>query len=69
LGLPGLVDEKSAEQPRTGADAGTEPGISADRTDNSAAAGANGGPGQCTLLSGIHIGASNDRQSNGYEQQ
>jgi hypothetical protein len=40
LGLPGPIDEQSAEQARTGADAGVEPGIAADRANYRAAAGA-----------------------------
>jgi hypothetical protein len=69
LGLPGPIDEQSAEQARTGADAGAEPGIAADRTNDCAAAGADDRAGQRALLGRGHIGTSGDRQSDGREQQ
>jgi hypothetical protein len=69
LGLPGLIDEKPAEQARTGADAGAEPGIAGDRANYRAAAGADGRAGQRALLGRGHIGTSSDRQSDGREQQ
>jgi hypothetical protein len=69
LGLPGLIDEKPAEQTRTGADAGAEPGIPGDRANYRAAAGADGRAGQRALLGRGHIGTGSDRQSDGREQQ
>jgi hypothetical protein len=69
LGLPGLIDEKPAEQTRTGADAGAEPGIAGDRANYCTAAGADGCAGQRALLGRGHVGASSDRQSEGREQQ
>src|SRR5262249_54355354 len=69
LGLPGPIDEQSAEQARSSADAGAEPGIAADRANYRAAPGADGGAGPCALLGRGHIGTSSDRQSDGREQQ
>jgi hypothetical protein len=68
LGLPGLIEEESAEQTRTGADAGAEPGIAGDRANGRAAAGADGRAGQRALLGRGHVGTSGDRQSEGREQ-
>jgi hypothetical protein len=69
LGLTGPIDEKPAEQARTGADAGAEPGIAADRANYRAAAGPDGRAGQRALLGWGHIGASSDRQRESREQQ
>ena len=49
LGLPGLIEEEPAEQARTGAGSRSEPGISADRANYRAAAGADGRAGQRAL--------------------
>jgi hypothetical protein len=69
LSLPRPIDKQSAEQARTGADAGAEPGITGDRAYCGAAAGADSRAGQCALLGRGHIGTSGDRQSDGREQQ
>ena len=69
LGLLGLIEEKPAEQARSGPGSRSEPGIAADRAKYRAAAGADGRAGQRALLSRGHIGASGDRQSEGREQQ
>jgi hypothetical protein len=69
LGLLGLIEEKPAEQARSGPGSRSEPGIAADRAKYRAAAGANGRAGQRALLRRGHIGASGDRQSEGREQQ
>src|SRR6516165_3005526 len=66
LGLLGLIEEKPAEQARSGPGSRSEPGIAADRAKYRAAAGR---AGQRALLSRGHIGASGDRQSEGREQQ
>ena len=42
LGLPGPVNEESAEQARTGADAGAEPGVARHCANYRTAAGADG---------------------------
>src|SRR5436305_375356 len=42
LGLPRPVDEQPAEQARTGADAGAEPGVARHRANYRTAAGADG---------------------------
>jgi len=69
LSLPGPIDKQSAEQARTGADAGAEPGIAADRANYRAAAGADGRTGQRALLGRGHICTRSDRQSDDREQQ
>jgi hypothetical protein len=69
LSLPGTIDKQSAEQARTGADAGAEPGIAADRANYRAAAGADGRTGQRALLGRGHICTRSDRQSEDREQQ
>ena len=46
LGLPGLIEEKPAEQARSGPGGRTEPGVPADRAKHRAAAGADGRAGQ-----------------------
>jgi hypothetical protein len=67
--LPGLIEEKPAEQAHTGAGSRSEPGIPADRAKYRAAAGADGRAGQCALLGRGHVGASSDWQGEGREQQ
>jgi len=42
LGLPRPIDEQPAEQARTGADAGAEPGVAGHRANYRTAAGADG---------------------------
>ena len=69
LGLPGLIEEKPAEQARTGAGSRSEPGIATDRAKYRAAAGADGRAGQRALLGRGHVGTSCDRQNGGREQQ
>jgi hypothetical protein len=69
LGLPGLIEEKPAEQARSRPSGGTEPRVPADRAEYRTAAGADGRAGQCTLLGRGHIGASGDRQSDSREHQ
>ena len=49
LGLPGPIDEKPAEQARTGADAGAEPGVARHRANYRTAAGADGQLNICNL--------------------
>src|SRR5215510_1320756 len=62
LGLPGLIDQQSAEQTCPRADSGAEPRVARNRTDCRTAAGADGRAGQGSLLGGSHIGASSRRQ-------
>ena len=50
LGMPGLIEEKPAEQARAGAGSRSEPGIAADRANYGAAAGADRRAGQRALL-------------------
>jgi hypothetical protein len=69
LGLPGLIEEKPAEQAGSCASGGTEPGITADRAEYRAAAGADGRAGQRALLGRGHVGTRSGRQSDGREQQ
>jgi hypothetical protein len=69
LRLPGPIDEQSPEQARSGADAGAEPGIAANRANYRATPSADGGAGQCALLGRGHIGTSSDGLSDGREQQ
>jgi hypothetical protein len=69
LSLPGPIDKQSAEQARTGADTGAEPGIATDRANYRAAAGADGRAGQRALLGWGHIGACSGRKRDGREQQ
>jgi hypothetical protein len=69
LGLPGLIEEKPAEQARSCPGCRTEPRVPADRAKYGAAAGADGRAGQRALLGRGHIGTSSDRQSDGREQQ
>jgi hypothetical protein len=67
LGLPGLIEEKPAEQARAGAGSRSEPGIAADRANYGAAAGADRRAGQRALLGRGHVGASSDGQGEGRE--
>jgi hypothetical protein len=69
LGLPGLIEEKPAEQARSRPGSRTEPRVSTDRAKYGAAAGADGRAGQRALLGRGHVGTSTNRQSNGREQQ
>jgi hypothetical protein len=69
LGLPGLIEEKPAEQARSRPGSRTEPRVPTDRAKYGAAAGADGRAGQRALLGRGHIGASGDRQSDGREHQ
>ena len=69
LGLPGLIEEKPAEQARSRPGSRTEPRVPADRAKYRAAAGADGRAGQRALLGRGHVGTSTNRQSNGREQQ
>ena len=67
LGLPGAINEKSADQPCSRPGDSSEPGIPADGANHRAAARADGRAGQRPLLSWGHIGASSERQSDGRE--
>ena len=58
-----LIDEQPAEQARTGADAGAEPGVARHRTNYRTAAGADGRAANRALLSWCHVGAGNQWQS------
>jgi hypothetical protein len=69
LGLPGSINEKPANQPSARPGGRTEPGIPADGAKNSADAGARSSAGKRALLRRGHIGASNERHSDGREQQ
>ena len=69
LGLPGLIEEKPAEQARTGPRSRTEPRVPADRAKYGAAARADGRAGQRALLGRGHVGTSGDRQSDDREHQ
>ena len=69
LGLPGLIEEKPAEQARSRPGSRTEPRVPTDRAKYGAAAGADGRAGHRALLGRGHVGASRDRQSDGREQQ
>ena len=63
LGLPGPVDKQPAEQARTGADAGAEPGVARHRANYRTAAGADRRAANRALLSWCHVGAGNQWQS------
>ena len=69
LGLPGLIEEKPAEQAGSCASGGTEPRVPADGPGDGADAGARSGTGNRALLGRGHVGTSSDRQSDGREQQ
>jgi len=69
LGLPGPINEKPADQSCTRPGGRTEPGVPADGAKNGAHAGARSGAGKRPLLGRGHIGASNERHSDGREQQ
>jgi hypothetical protein len=69
LGLPGLIEEKPAEQARSRPGSRTEPSVPTDRAKYGAAAGADGRAAQRALLGRGHVGTSSDRQSDGREQQ
>jgi hypothetical protein len=66
LGLPGLIEEKRAEQAGSSASGGTAPRVPA---SDGADAGACSGAGNRALLGWRHVGASGDRQSEGRERQ
>jgi hypothetical protein len=67
LGLSGSIHEKPTEQAGTRPGGRNEPGITADRANNRAAAGADGRAGQRALLGGGHFSAGSERHSNGRE--
>ena len=69
LGLPGPIDEQPAEQARTGADAGAEPGVARHRANYRTAAGADGRAAKRALLSWCHVGAGNQWQTESGEYQ
>jgi hypothetical protein len=69
LGLAGSIDEKPPEQAGTRPGGRTKPGITADRANHRAAAGADRRAGQCSLLSRGHIGAGSECPSDAREQQ
>jgi hypothetical protein len=69
LGLPRPVDEQPAEQARTGADAGAQPGVARHRANYRAAAGADGRAAKRALLSWRHVGAGDHRQGESSEYQ
>jgi hypothetical protein len=69
LRLPGPINEKPADKPRSRPGDSSETGIAADRTKHRAAAGADGRAGQRPLLGWVHIGTSSDRQNDGRKQQ
>ena len=69
LGLPGLIEQKPAEQAGSRPSGRTEPGVPTDRPGDGADTGPSGGAGQRALLSWGHIGASGDRQNDGREQE
>ena len=69
LGLPRPVDEQPAEQARTGADAGAEPGVARHRANYRTAAGADGRAANRALLSWCHVGAGNQWQTESGEYQ
>jgi hypothetical protein len=69
LSLPGPINQKPAEQPRARPGGGPETSVPADRANYRAAAGADSRAGQRALLGWGHIGTSDDRQSDGREQQ
>jgi hypothetical protein len=69
LSLPGPIDQKPADKPRTRPGGRTEPGIAADSANYRATAGANRSAGQRALLGWSHIGAGGERHSGTREQQ
>ena len=69
LSLPGLIEEKPAEQACSRTGSRTEPRVPPDRAKYGAAAGADGRAAQRALLGRGHVGTSGDRQSDGRELQ
>ena len=69
LSLAGSVNEKPAEQARTGADAGAEPGVARHRANYRTAAGADGRAANRALLRWCHVGAGDHRQCESSEYQ
>jgi hypothetical protein len=65
LGLPGLIEEKPAEQARSRPGSRAESRVPTDRAKYGAAAGADGRSGQRALLGRGHVGTSTDRESSG----
>jgi hypothetical protein len=65
LGLPGLIEEKPADEAGSRPSSRTEPGVPADRAGDGTNAGTRGGACDRALLGWSHIGASGDRQSEG----
>ena len=69
LGLSRPINEKPAEQARARSGGRTEPGVPANRASDGPDAGTRSGAGNRALLGWGHIGASNERHSDGRKQQ
>jgi len=68
LGLTGLINEKSAEQPGACTRSGSESSISTDGPGDGSYASARRGAGQCALLGRGHIGAGRSQDSGSCKQ-
>ena len=69
LGLSRSINEKPAEQAGAHSGGRTEPGVLANRASAGPDAGTRSSAGNRALLGWDHIGASNERHSDGRKQQ